>query len=87
MRPRVRVLGAMNRYREANVAAPPKVLRTKPRYGPKLREARFEDYDQIAGLESRFGLTAKPYEEWVHLWQLRAPSLSASQVLARRRGR
>jgi len=69
MRPRVRALGAMNRYREANVAAPPKVLRTKPRYGPKLREARFEDYDQIAGLESRFGLTAKPYGEWVHLWQ------------------
>src|SRR5260370_19382620 len=69
VRPRVRALGAMNRYREANMSAPAKVLRTKPRYGPKLREARFEDYDQIAGLESRFGLAVKPYEEWVHLWQ------------------
>jgi hypothetical protein len=59
----------MNRYREANMSAPAKVLRTKPRHGPKLREARFQDYDQIAGLESRFGLEVKPYEEWVHLWQ------------------
>jgi len=51
------------------MSAPAKVLRTKPRHGPKLREARFQDYDQIAGLESRFGLEVKPYEEWVHLWQ------------------
>ncbi len=54
---------------EAYLTAQPKVLRAKPRFGPKLREARFEDYDQIAGLESRFGLEVKPYEEWVHLWQ------------------
>jgi len=51
------------------MTVPPEVRRKKPRHGPKLREAHFEDYDQIAGLESRFGLTAKPYEEWVHLWQ------------------
>jgi hypothetical protein len=54
---------------ETYLTAQPKVLRTTPRYGPNLREARFEDYDQIAELESRFGLTAKRYEEWVHLWQ------------------
>jgi hypothetical protein len=36
---------------------------------PKLREARFADYEQIAGLESRFGLRIKPYEEWVQLWK------------------
>src|SRR5438067_2043430 len=54
---------------EARLTATPNVVQRKPRYGPKLREARFEDYEQIAELESRFGLTAKPSEEWVHLWQ------------------
>src|SRR5258706_8395299 len=54
---------------EANMTVPPEVPRKKPKYGPKLREARFVDYDQIAVLEFRFGLTIKPYGEWVHLWQ------------------
>src|SRR6266446_6631216 len=54
---------------EPNMTAPPQVARTKPSRGPKLREARFEDYEQIAALESRFGLAVKPYNEWVHLWQ------------------
>src|SRR5690348_12508588 len=54
---------------EAGLTATPNVAQRKPRYGPKLREARFEDHEQIAELESRFGLTAKPYEEWVHLWK------------------
>jgi len=40
---------------EANMTVPPEGTRKKPKYGPKLREARFEDYDQIAGLESRSG--------------------------------
>ena len=35
--------------------------------GPKLRETALEDYDQIAALESRYGLAAKSYEEWTHL--------------------
>jgi hypothetical protein len=43
--------------------------RTKRAYAAKLREARFEDYDQIARLEARFGLEVKPYPEWVHLWK------------------
>ncbi len=34
----------------------------------KLREAAFTDHPQIAGLESRYGLTAKSYDEWSHLW-------------------
>ena len=51
------------------MTSPPQVSGTQPRRGAKLREARFEDYEQIARLESRFGLTAKPYNEWVHLWQ------------------
>src|SRR5712664_4553395 len=51
------------------MTAPLQVPTTKPRRGPKLREARFEDYEQIAALESRFGLAVKPYNEWVHLWQ------------------
>jgi len=35
---------------------------------PKFREATFEDYPQIAALESRYGLNPKSYEEWKHLW-------------------
>src|SRR5207247_573505 len=38
----------------------------------KLREASFGDYEQIALLESRFGLgtlESKSYERWVHLWK------------------
>ena len=42
--------------------------RRKARRGPKLRQASFEDYEQIALLESRYGLQAKSYEEWSHLW-------------------
>jgi hypothetical protein len=40
-----------------------------PRTGPlRFRQARFEDHCQIAALQSRYGLPAKPYEEWTHLW-------------------
>jgi hypothetical protein len=35
---------------------------------PKLREARFDDYEQISALERRTGLAAKPFDEWRHLW-------------------
>ena len=35
---------------------------------PRFREAAFEDYPQIAALESRYGLHAKSFEEWKHLW-------------------
>jgi hypothetical protein len=34
----------------------------------KLREAALSDHAQIARLESRYGLIAKSYEEWSHLW-------------------
>jgi hypothetical protein len=41
----------------------------KHQCSPRLREASFSDYEQIAALESRNGLTAaKTYEEWRHLW-------------------
>ncbi len=33
-----------------------------------LREATFDDYGQIASLESRYGLEAKDFTEWSHLW-------------------
>ena len=33
-----------------------------------VREACFEDYPQIAALESRYGLDVKSFEEWKHLW-------------------
>ena len=35
----------------------------------RLREARFEDYHQIATLESRYGLKVKSCDEWRHLWR------------------
>jgi hypothetical protein len=40
----------------------------KPRRGPTLRAASFEDYEQIDRLGSRYGLKAKSYEEWSNLW-------------------
>ena len=33
-----------------------------------VREASFDDYSQIAALESKYDLEAKSYEEWQHLW-------------------
>src|SRR5438094_10344954 len=42
----------------------------------KLRAASFKDYQQIALLESRYGLgtlRSKSYERWVHLWQGNPP--------------
>lgn len=35
---------------------------------PKLREARFDDYPQIAALASRFELHTENYPAWTHLW-------------------
>ncbi|MGB7584295.1 MAG: hypothetical protein WBM11_05570 [Terriglobales bacterium] len=35
----------------------------------KIREARFEDYTQIAALQARTGINSKTREEWEHLWR------------------
>ncbi|HZQ95664.1 MAG TPA: hypothetical protein VFA67_11685 [Candidatus Sulfotelmatobacter sp.] len=35
---------------------------------PRLREARFEDYPQIASLASRFQLHMESFSAWQHLW-------------------
>lgn len=35
---------------------------------PKVREASFEDYDQIAALQVEYDRPTKSYEEWKHLW-------------------
>ena len=35
---------------------------------PRIREATFDDYPQIAALEAQYGLHPKLYEEWEHLW-------------------
>ncbi len=41
----------------------------QPTRGLKLREARFEDYEQIGALETGHGLAkGKSFEEWSHLW-------------------
>jgi hypothetical protein len=34
----------------------------------KIREAAFDDYDQIAALQRAYNRPAKSYEEWEHLW-------------------
>jgi hypothetical protein len=36
---------------------------------PLLRPASFDDYDQMAAVEAANGLSIKPREEWLHLWQ------------------
>jgi hypothetical protein len=41
---------------------------TKRRASVEVREASFDDYDQIAQLESRYKLESKPPDEWQHLW-------------------
>jgi hypothetical protein len=35
---------------------------------PRLREASFDDYPQIAALQSKNGMGGWDYEEWRHLW-------------------
>ena len=34
----------------------------------RLREASFGDYEQIAALESRYGLAVGSPERWRHIW-------------------
>lgn len=53
--------GASNALRSAH---PVKRTRSVPR----LREASFRDYEQIAALESRYRLDVKSFREWSHLW-------------------
>jgi hypothetical protein len=36
--------------------------------GLKVRQASLEDYQQISSLENQYGLKAKGFEEWSHLW-------------------
>jgi hypothetical protein len=49
------------------VAAP--AARRAPAPFARIRETSFADYDRIAALMSRNGLTAKPYRNWVRLWE------------------
>jgi hypothetical protein len=56
----------MSQLTRAGVAA---VRDARSRPAIKIREARFEDYDQIAALEARYGLETKSYEEWSDLWR------------------
>lgn len=51
---------------QARLHAPPGGPSSKR---PLVRLARFEDYEQIAALEARHGLTVKPRDEWMSLWQ------------------
>lgn len=55
-------------------APSPRVLRP-----PRLREARFEDYAQIASLASKFDLHTESYPAWTHLWA-NNPACRASQA-------
>jgi len=48
--------------------APLKIASHSNAAPPRFREAAFDDYPQIAALESRYGLHAKSFDEWKHLW-------------------
>ena len=43
-------------------------LHDKSRVHPSIRPATFDDYDQIAAVESRHGLTIKSRDQWLALW-------------------
>ncbi len=49
-------------------SALPAAARARHGSGPRLRQATFNDYAQISALESRYGLEAKTYRQWAHLW-------------------
>jgi hypothetical protein len=40
----------------------------QPGERPVVRETRLQDFDQIAGLQRRYGLAVKPREDWLALW-------------------
>jgi Acetyltransferase (GNAT) domain len=40
-----------------------------PKGCTRIREAAFDDYDQIAPLQSRNSLTSRPYLDWITLWK------------------
>jgi hypothetical protein len=40
----------------------------EPGRGPELREALFEDYEQIIRLEDKYDLETKSREEWEHIF-------------------
>jgi hypothetical protein len=41
----------------------------EPRRRPTVREASFDDYDQIAAVQIRNGLSPRPRRKWMALWQ------------------
>ena len=52
------------------MSSPSEVAPARPRVlPPSIRQASFDDYDQIAAVEAALGLTLRPREEWLHLWQ------------------
>jgi len=51
---------------DSQLKAAPQSKSSKP---PKLREARFEDYPQIAALAGDSGLETEEYPAWAHLWE------------------
>lgn len=61
---------------QTKTASPASPRALKP---PKLREARFEDYAQIASLASRFDLHTESYPAWTHLFS-NNPASRASQA-------
>ena len=54
--------------------------------GTKLREASYEDYAQIAALESRYGLGIVSPERRHHIWKNNPEYPGASAVLEHRLG-
>lgn len=57
---------------------PPKHYAPDAGRGTRLREAACGDYEQIATLESRYGLATGSFERWRHIW-LNNPEYRALQ--------
>src|SRR5215472_9131143 len=53
---------------ERCVVEPTRPLAKNSARGTKLREASFGDFEQIAALESRYGLVTGSLERWRHIW-------------------
>src|SRR5690348_13379867 len=60
--------GECDRSIRASVNMQATVNVRKARQAATIRPASFDDYHQIASLESRYGIEPRTYSDWTHLW-------------------
>ena len=59
----------MNSFEDATGGLRTAQRKKRPERRPKLREACWEDFDQIAALQTRNGLATRSYEDWMEFWR------------------